>query len=234
MGTRALIGYLDTDGDLKLTSTYNHYDGYPENLGKGLEDFYDNDAKAKEIASVGYISFLDGENGDWENTSSSTRPAEVIQLPDNFNDAMEKIAEEIDNMGGNYGYIWDNENMEWITVRNQGINKMTKDLEMALAHLKGKFEIFPEQPEQTMEEAKVTPDNHVAYLANALQHVWNMGKGNNTIDYKSMAQSLVNDMFGEESTPEIPMFKGTKAELDDLFESEYFKRQWQHRAGIIK
>ena len=30
MGTRALIGYLDTDGDLKLTSTYNHYDGYPE------------------------------------------------------------------------------------------------------------------------------------------------------------------------------------------------------------
>ena len=46
MGTRALIGYLDTNGDTRLTSTYNHYarltstynhyDGYPGNLGKGL------------------------------------------------------------------------------------------------------------------------------------------------------------------------------------------------------
>ena len=59
MATRALIGYLDTDNGLKLTSTYNHYDGYPENLGVGLENFYNSDAKAEEIANVGYISFLD-------------------------------------------------------------------------------------------------------------------------------------------------------------------------------
>ena len=37
-----------------------------------------------------------------------------------------------------------------------------------------------------------------------------------------------------DKAPEIPMFKGTKAALDDLFEEEYQKRQWQHRAGIIK
>ena len=51
-------------------------------------------------------------------------------------------------------------------------------------------------------EAMVSPDNRVAYLVNALDHVWNMGKGNNTIDFKSLAQSLINDMFDEESSGE--------------------------------
>ena len=86
MGTRALIGYLDTDGDLKLTSTYNHYDGYPENLGKGLENWYDSDAKAEEIANVGYISYLDPETGKWD-AKNKTNP-DIIKLPDDFNEAM--------------------------------------------------------------------------------------------------------------------------------------------------
>ena len=149
MGTRALIGYLDTDGDTKLTSTYNHYDGYPSNLGKGLETFYNSDAKAEEIANVGYISFLDGETGEWEAKNKSM--ADVTPLPDNFNEAMMEVATKIDNYGADFGYVWDNENEEWITVRNNGIGKMTQDLEMNLAHLKGKFAMMPERPDQTME-----------------------------------------------------------------------------------
>ena len=149
MGTRALIGYLDTDGDTKLTSTYNHYDGYPSNLGKGLETFYNSDAKAEEIANVGYISFLDGETGEWEAKNKSM--ADITKLPDNFNEAMMEVATKIDNYGADFGYIWDNENEEWITVRNNGIGKMTQDLEMNLAHLKGKFAMMPERPDQTME-----------------------------------------------------------------------------------
>lgn len=47
-----------------------------------------------------------------------------------------------------------------------------------------------------LQEAKVTPDNRVAYLANALESVWNRGTGNNSIDYNSMAQSLIDDLFG--------------------------------------
>jgi hypothetical protein len=149
MGTRALIGYLDTDGDLKLTSTYNHYDGYPSNLGKGLESFYNSDAKAEEIANVGYISFLDGETGEWEAANKSM--PDVTQLPDNFDDAMVAIAEEIEGMSADYGYIWDNEKEEWTTVKNRGILLMAKDLEVYLFHLKGKFEMMPERPDQTME-----------------------------------------------------------------------------------
>jgi hypothetical protein len=149
MGTRALIGYLDTNGDTKLTSTYNHYDGYPSNLGKGLETFYNSDSKAEEIANVGYISYLDPETGEIESANQSD--AQVTPLPDNFNEAMMEIASKIDGMGADYGYIWCNENEEWLTVKNEGIRTMTQDLEMNLAHLKDKFAMMPERPDQTME-----------------------------------------------------------------------------------
>ena len=154
MGTRALIGYLDTDGGAKLTSTYNHYDGYPSNLGKGLENFYDNDAKAEEIANVGYISYLDPETGEWD--AANKQKPEVTMLPDNFNEAMMEIAAEVDSFGADYGYIWDNENEEWIAIKNDGIGAMADDLEMSLAHLKGKFAMLPDQPEQTMNENEGT------------------------------------------------------------------------------
>jgi hypothetical protein len=147
MGTRALIGYLDTNGTTKLTSTYNHYDGYPSNLGKGLETFYNNDSKAEEIANVGYITYLDPETGEIK--ASDKQKSKITPLPDNFNEAMMEIAAEVDSYGGNYGYIWDNENEEWITVKNNGIRNMAEELEMNLAHLKGKFSMMPERPDQT-------------------------------------------------------------------------------------
>ena len=43
MATRALIGMIETDaaGNQVLTSTYNHYDGYPDSLGVALNRHYD-------------------------------------------------------------------------------------------------------------------------------------------------------------------------------------------------
>jgi hypothetical protein len=150
MGTRALIAYLDTDqSPAKLTATYNHYDGYPSNLGKGLESFYDSDAKAEEIANAGYISYLDPETGEIE--AANQQKPYVTRLPDNFNEAMMEIASQIDRIGGDYGYIWCNENEEWLTIKNEGIRSMTEDLEMNLAHLKDKFAMMPERPDQTSE-----------------------------------------------------------------------------------
>jgi hypothetical protein len=32
------------------------------------------------------------------------------------------------------------------------------------------------------------------YLSNALNHVWNMGKGNNSIDFDDMARSIIDDL----------------------------------------
>ena len=160
MGTRALIGYLDTTNKpVVLTSTYNHYDGYPSNLGKGLENFYDSDAKAEEIANVGYISYLDPETGEWEAVNKQ-KPT-TTPLPDNFNEAMMEIAAEVDSYSGDYGYIWDNENEEWITVKNDGIRSMAEELEMNLAHLKDKFAMLPDQPDQTMEAYHVGGNKEV-------------------------------------------------------------------------
>jgi len=49
--------------------------------------------------------------------------------------------------------------------------------------------------DKNLDEARVSPDNRVEFLTQALQHVWNMGKGNNSIDFKDMAKSTISDMF---------------------------------------
>jgi hypothetical protein len=235
MATRALIGYLDTDGDTRLTTTYNHYDGYPSNLGKGLENFYDSDAKAEEIANVGYISYLDPETGEWE--AKNKQQPDVITLPDNFNEAMMKIAEEIDSVGGEYGYIWDNENEEWITVKNDGIGRMADNLEMSLAHLKGKFAIFPEQPEQVA-EVKDTK-GHAMML---LDKVESKIKPEEKDMFKTYQESVMRDIKAggsrlsqyeeftvEDMTEDYKNYIADKMDID-----EAFVRQMQYKAGILK
>ena len=74
---------------------------------------------------------------------------------------MMEIAAKIDGMSGNYGYIWDNENEEWITIENNGIRSMAENLEMELAHLKDKFAMLPDQPDQTMEAYHIGNDKEV-------------------------------------------------------------------------
>jgi hypothetical protein len=58
---------------------------------------------------------------------------------------------------------------------------------------------------ESLKEAMISPDNRVNYLENALGHVWNMGRGNNNIDFQSMAQSLVNDMFDESLSEDLDL-----------------------------
>jgi len=53
-----------------------------------------------------------------------------------------------------------------------------------------------ENKTQLSEQAKISPDNRVAYLASTLDHVWKMGTGKNSIDYQSLAQSIIDDLFG--------------------------------------
>ena len=148
MATRGLIGYLDTDqSPIKLTSTYNHYDAYPEHLGVALENFFNSDSLAKDLANYGYITFISDKTGEIEQNHKQNPRRNT--LTDNFNEAMLDIASEIDSFDADYGYIWCNENGEWITIKNNGIRGMANDLEMALAHLKGKFAMMPERPDQT-------------------------------------------------------------------------------------
>ena len=118
-GTRALVGYLSGD---RLTTTYNHYDGYPSNLGKGLETHYNNDDKAKEVSMKGYITYLNPETGEIDATHKDA-PGKVI-LPDDPEQRAREIAEEIDKFGADYGYVWDDNTNQWITIKNTGIRSM--------------------------------------------------------------------------------------------------------------
>ena len=114
MGTRALVGFISTDaaGNHVLTSTYNHYDGYPENLGKGLDNHYSSPEKAREIANMGYISYLDPASGEIE--AKHKEPADQTKLADNFEDAMMEVAQMGDSYGADYIYIYDTYNNMWV------------------------------------------------------------------------------------------------------------------------
>ena len=122
MATRALIGYLD---DSKvLTTTYNHYDGNPEYLGKKLKEFYNTDSLAEEIANTGYISSIE-EDGSI--TSKYDEIADKINLDDDIIEAGLTVAKEIKAIGGEYGYIWFDNN--WFTIKNNGIEGMAAQFE---------------------------------------------------------------------------------------------------------
>ena len=56
MGTRSNIAYQRPNG--KVVVTYCHWDGYPEYNGVMLNQHYDNQKKAEELANQGYVSSL--------------------------------------------------------------------------------------------------------------------------------------------------------------------------------
>ena len=118
MATRALIGTIETDaaGNQVLTSTYNHYDGYPESLGVALNRHYDEPQSAKQISNQGYISFLDPETGAID--AKHKESADEFVLPDDFERAMQVVHDEADGMGADYVYLYDFDAADWLDARN--------------------------------------------------------------------------------------------------------------------
>ena len=121
MATRALIGYLDDSK--KFTCTYNHYDGYPEYLGKILKEHYSGDEKAKSVASVGYITSIDE---DGKINSKFNESANTMILDEEAFSAAMQIGDEVDGYGADYGYVYFND--EWNTVKNNGIKGMAEQI----------------------------------------------------------------------------------------------------------
>ena len=118
MSTRAIVGTIETDaaGNQVLTSTYNHYDGYPESLGVALNNHYNSNEDAVRISNQGYISFLDPETGEVD--AKHKEPAGRDKLPDNFEEAMYVIHDIADSMDADYVYIYDFDAAKWLNSRN--------------------------------------------------------------------------------------------------------------------
>jgi len=163
-GTRAMIGYVSGD---RLTTTYNHYDGYPSNLGKGLMTFYNDDEKAKDIAMKGYITGMDADTGEISATHND--PPTKIKLPEDSEEMAREVAEEIDGMGADYGYIWHDESNQWLTIKNTGIRSMIDQIEgkmggVAEAELEETEDIIPAEEAVVEPTLKETLGGIVAFL----------------------------------------------------------------------
>jgi len=134
MATRALVGFI-TDKP-ELISTYNHYDGYPENLGKGLESHYAMPEEALKVASMGYISYLDPETGEIE--AKHKEPADRTPLSTDFDEAMMQVAEMGDSYGADYIYIYNVETSDWVHASiGRGIRGAAEQLRRLLIDLDG-------------------------------------------------------------------------------------------------
>ncbi len=164
MATRALIGYLDEDRN--FTCTYNHYDGYPEGLGKALKDHYNSDEKAKEIANTGYISSVD-EDGKID--SKYDEPANKMVLDDDIVEAGLQIGEKVDEYGGDYGYVWFDD--EWMTFKNSGIRSIADQFEREMP-ADGVFQVDEEIKTEKMEENYKAKWNQFITENKAIDNMW--------------------------------------------------------------
>ena len=134
MATRALVGFINDKPE--LISTYNHYDGYPENLGKGLEAHYSMPEEALKIASLGYISYLDPETGEID--AKYKEPADRTPLSTDFDEAMMEVAAMGDSYGADYIYIYNVENSDWAYASvGSGIRGAAEQLKRSLIGLNG-------------------------------------------------------------------------------------------------
>ena len=126
MATRAMVAFLDDDK--QLVGTYNHYDGYPEGLGKVLQKFYNDERAAEELAGTGYISYLDPEDGSINSKYDEEPLYKIIDADDAFSAGM-MIGDEIKGMGADYGYVWIKPLGKWYVLKNKGGDSIAKQIE---------------------------------------------------------------------------------------------------------
>ena len=149
MATRAIIAYLSEDKE--LTTTYNHYDGYPDGLGKALLNHYDDDSKANIVANVGYISSIDPDTG--EITSNNSESPNKMDLNGDWEESLYEIVDEIKSYGVDYAYIWNEVGGDWNTVSNGSATNMVKDLANQISSAEYMFGPVDEnKKEEKMEE----------------------------------------------------------------------------------
>ena len=240
MATRALIGYLKNG---ILTTTYNHYDGYPEHLGKALNTFYKSDSEAEQIANKGYISFIDDKTGEIEaNNKGRADKINLNQLDPE--QAAEEVAGLIDSYGADYAYFYGT--MGWEHIQNNSIRSMIDPLQDILF---GDFDNTYDKKE--MEEAYhvgddkevVTKENKVdsqetfaRVLSQALFTLNDQPKDAIEAYKKSLANDVrLNGIEQYAGYTEEDFHEDFQNYLTDKMDmNETYVRQMKYKAGIIK
>jgi len=231
MATRALIGYLE---DGVLTSTYNHYDGYPEHLGKALNNFFASPSLAKDIANYGYISYIDADTGEIEAKNQDT-PDKLDLNKMDPNQAIEEVASLIDSYGADYAYFFTPNADKWDYIKNNGIRSMIDSLEGILF---GDFDNTYDKEEMdeayhigdnkevVTNEAKVNLLTHIMMSLDALEKSIDPIEKDNFETYKS---SVVRGFAGSLSYISDMMKKLEKIELTIHEWNEAMRMPTPHR-----
>jgi hypothetical protein len=107
MSTNALIGIVNKDNS--LTTSYVHYDGYPEGVGDMLLSSYNEETVARKISELGYMSSL---QTTYQNTiDDSVHVEDPIEFENVL--AMELYMQNHINL--EYGYLWYRKDQWWFT-----------------------------------------------------------------------------------------------------------------------
>jgi hypothetical protein len=238
MATRALIGYIENG---VLTSTYNHYDGYPENLGKALENFFNSPTLAKDIAKYGYISYIDPETGEIE--AANTGKPDTLNLNKlDPQDASEEVAGLVDSYGADYAYFYNPDTSNWDHIKNNGIRSMVDALEGILFqgseemdeayHVGGDKEVVTKEGEDKVDSqeslAKVL-SQAMFKLQDQPKDMLSAYKDSLTNDVRLNGVEQYSDYTVEDFIEDYDNYISDKMEMD-----ESFARQMKYKAGIIK
>ena len=137
MATRSRIGIENQDGS--VTSVYCHFDGYPENNGRILNDHYQDRKKVEKLIDLGSISIL-GKEVDAPEGHSYENPVPGVTVAyhrDRGEPLQAKKSISVENyFAGDleeYGYLFTKDN-EWVikdgySARNQSPQKLSAVLD---------------------------------------------------------------------------------------------------------
>ena len=212
MGTRAQIAYIVSPN--KLATITNFYDGMPDYLGNTLKTFYNNDEDAEMVVTDGpEISDINPDDGTINRYDKGTY---VVLKGENEYEVFSMLYDRAKNTGSTYVYVWDGN--EWLDAfvgkdREEFINTFSKNLE---------------QPEQTMEGQEEEGNELYDWISDMLKY-----KSYEEVA-KILRQTLANALEDEKLVNKVKADYEGIEDLEKTELEEYLKRQWQHRAGIVK
>jgi len=183
MATRALIGTIETDaaGNQVLTSTYNHYDGYPENLGVALNAHYGTPSEARKVSNMGYISYIDPETGEIE--ARNQQSPDKIKLSDDFENAMQEVYDLANDYSANYAYLYDFENEEWVNGQTNQFGNFVDGVDS----MESQFDSYP------FGDLGGIEDNALGLEESNYENKWQEFLNEGKEDVVGVAQSILRD-----------------------------------------
>lgn len=123
MGTHAMIGMYNAETG-EVEASYVHYDGYVEGVGRTLTYAYATPARARAVASVGYLSAL-YEDLDFSVADSVHKN----EIPVSYESVEQYLKNGYDYCGADYLYLFDGKS--WFYASRYGEPRF-EEIEMNL------------------------------------------------------------------------------------------------------